>query len=164
MERAPRTVRIDRLVLKSFRPGNPAALDVEIACSKGTYVRSLASDLGDALGVGGHVAALRRTAAGPFALADCVPLETLQVLRDREELAAMDALLQPMDRALAHLPLLRLPESSTFYLRQGQPVLVPNAPCNGMVRVASETGVFLGVGEVLDDGRIAPRRLVVDSL
>lgn len=163
VERAPRSVRIDRLQLRAFRAGNPAAVDVEIACSKGTYVRSLAADLGEALGVGGHVAALRRTAVGPFVAADCVTLETLQQLRDREELAAMDALLLPMDRALGHLPLLRLPESSAFYLRQGQPVLVPNSPCDGMVRVASESGEFLGVGEVLDDGRIAPRRLVVDG-
>jgi tRNA pseudouridine55 synthase len=68
-----------------------------------------------------------------------------------------------MDRALEHLPLLRLPESSGFYLSQGQPVLVRNAPCNGMVRVALESGEFLGVGEILDDGRVAPRRLVVSG-
>jgi tRNA pseudouridine55 synthase len=46
-------------------------------------------------------------------------------------------------------------------MRQGQPVLVPNAPCNGMVRIALESGEFLGVGEILDDGRVAPRRLIV---
>jgi tRNA pseudouridine55 synthase len=68
-----------------------------------------------------------------------------------------------MDEALRHIPLLKLPESSGFYLRQGQPVLVPNAPCDGMVRVALETGEFLGLGEILDDGRVAPRRLVVSG-
>jgi tRNA pseudouridine55 synthase len=66
----------------------------------------------------------------------------------------------PWTIALDHLPLLTLPESSGFYLRQGQPVLVPNAPCDGMVRVALETGEFLGLGEILDDGRVAPRRLL----
>ncbi len=56
---------------------------------------------------------------------------------------------------------MELSESGGFYIRQGQPVLVPNAPCNGMVRVALESGEFLGVGEILDDGRVAPRRLIV---
>ena len=73
----------------------------------------------------------------------------------------MDALLLPADAALSGLPLLQLSESGGFYLRRGQPVQVPNAPSNGMVRVALETGEFLGVGEILDDGRVAPRRLVV---
>ena len=59
------------------------------------------------------------------------------------------------------LPLVRLSESSGFYMRQGQPVLVPNAPCDGMVRVALDSGEFLGIGEILDDGRVAPRRLIV---
>jgi len=57
----------------------------------------------------------------------------------------------------------KLSESGGFYLRQGQPVQVPNAPCNGMVRVALETGEFLGIGEILDDGRVAPRRLIVTA-
>ena len=90
-------------------------------------------------------------------------LDSLQGLRDNDEFAAMDALLRPADEALAHLPLLQLPQSSGFYLRQGQPVLVPNAPCDGMVRVALETGEFLGLGEILDDGRVAPRRLVAEN-
>ena len=59
------------------------------------------------------------------------------------------------------LPLVELSESGGFYMRQGQPLLVPNAPCDGMVRIALETGEFLGVGEILDDGRVAPRRLIV---
>jgi tRNA pseudouridine55 synthase len=163
VERKPRAVNIDRLECLGFRGGNPATLELRVACSKGTYIRSLAADIGEALGCGGHVSSLRRTEVGPFGLAACVTLETLGALRDRDELAAMDGLLTPMDHALGHLPLLHLPESSGFYLRQGQPVLVPNAPCDGMVRVALETGEFLGIGEVLDDGRIAPRRLVVSG-
>ena len=76
---------------------------------------------------------------------------------------ALDALLQPADTALEQFPLLKLPQSSGFYLQQGQPVLVPNAPCDGMVRVALETGEFLGLGEILNDGRVAPRRLVASN-
>jgi tRNA pseudouridine55 synthase len=163
VERSPRTVNIFRLELLDFRPGPRAEADIRVSCSKGTYIRSIAMDLGERLGTGGHVSALRRTQAGPFELSRCVTLDTLEALRERDDLAAMDALLKPMDEALTHIPLLKLPESSGFYLRQGQPVLVPNAPCDGMVRVALETGEFLGLGEILDDGRVAPRRLVVSA-
>jgi len=163
VERQPRSVCIHELTLRDFTGGARATLDLRVACSKGTYIRSLAEDIGQALECGGHVATLRRTAVGPFSIDACVTLETLGALRDRDDQAAMDALLAPMDDALGHLPLLHLPESSGFYLRQGQPVLVPNAPCDGMVRVALETGEFLGIGEVLDDGRVAPRRLVVSG-
>ena len=163
VERKMRQVHIHRLDCLEFSPGAQASLELRVGCSKGTYIRSLAEDIGHRLGCGGHVAELRRTAVGPFELAACVSLDALGALRDRDERAAMDALLAPMDRALDHLPLLHLPESSGFYLRQGQPVLVPNAPCDGMVRVALETGEFLGIGEILDDGRVAPRRLVVGA-
>jgi tRNA pseudouridine55 synthase len=75
----------------------------------------------------------------------------------------MDELLLPADAALDTFPLVRLSESAGFYICQGQPVMVPNAPCDGMVRVALESGEFLGVGEILDDGRVAPRRLIVTN-
>ncbi|GHD37331.1 tRNA pseudouridine(55) synthase TruB [Parahalioglobus pacificus] len=161
VERKSRQVVIHRLELKAFRSGERAEIDIEIECSKGTYVRSIAEDLGQALGVGAHVSALRRTAAGPFKLEDSVTLGTLEALKANDKLAEMDALLLPADNALEDLPLVSLSEAGGYYLRQGQPVLVPNAPCDGMVRVALDSGEFLGVGEILDDGRVAPRRLVV---
>jgi tRNA pseudouridine55 synthase len=80
---------------------------------------------------------------------------------DSGELPAIDALLLPADAALGGLPLVSLSESGGFYMRQGQPVMVPNAPRGGIVRVALHSGEFLGVGEILDDGRVAPRRLIV---
>lgn len=161
VERKSRRVRVHVLELRDFRPGTRAEVDVYLECSKGTYVRSIAEDLGAALGCGAYVSALRRTRAGPFTLEHCVSLRTLEALKDNEQLAQMDALLLPADTALDALPTVRLTESGGFYLRQGQPVLVPNAPHSGMVRVALETGQFLGVGEILDDGRVAPRRLIV---
>ncbi|TGD70950.1 tRNA pseudouridine(55) synthase TruB [Mangrovimicrobium sediminis] len=161
VEREARRVEIKRLELRAFRAGPKPEADIYLECSKGTYVRSLAEDLGKVLGCGAHVGALRRTQAGPFGLQDAVTLQTLESLKQNDELARMDGLLLPADTALDALPLVRLTESGGFYLRQGQPVLVPNAPCNGIVRVALESGEFLGVGEILDDGRVAPRRLVV---
>ena len=161
VERKPRRVTISRLEIRDFRPGKRAEVDVSIACSKGTYVRSIAEDLGRAMNVGAHVGSLRRTAAGPFRLEDSVTLATLEALKANDQLAEMDRLLLPADAALSDLPLVELSESGGFYLRQGQPVLVPNAPCDGMVRVALDSGEFLGIGEILDDGRVAPRRLIV---
>ena len=161
VERKARTVVIKQLQLLAFRAGARPEVDISLRCSKGTYVRSLAEDLGKALGCGAFVSALRRTAAGPFSIEDSVTLNTLEALRGNDEFARLDELLQPPDAALGALPLVRLSESGGFYMRQGQPVMVPNAPCDGIVRVALETGEFLGVGEILDDGRVAPRRLVV---
>lgn len=136
-------------------------IDVRVHCSKGTYIRSLAEDLGAALGCGAYVGSLRRTRAGPFAIEQCIGLPVLQALAEAGEHTAMQQRLLPAEQALMQLPQVALSESAGFYLRQGQPVLVPNAPCDGMVRVALESGEFLGVGEILGDGRVAPRRLMV---
>jgi tRNA pseudouridine55 synthase len=161
VEREARRVVIKQLELRAWRGGERPEMDIYLECSKGTYVRSIAEDLGRALGCGAHVSALRRTMAGPFSIEDSVTLGALEALKGGGQLAEMDALLLPADSALGGLPLVRLSESGGFYMRQGQPVQVPNAPCDGMVRVALESGEFLGVGEILDDGRVAPRRLIV---
>ncbi|MBP6682329.1 MAG: tRNA pseudouridine(55) synthase TruB [Halioglobus sp.] len=163
VERKARRVVIKRLDLCAFRGGAQPQVDIYLECSKGTYVRSIAEDLGRILACGAHVAKLRRTRAGAFDIGDSVTMATLEALRASERIAAMDALLLPADAALEGLPLVRLSSSGGFYMRQGQPVLVPNAPGDGMVRVALETGEFLGIGEILDDGRVAPRRLIVTA-
>jgi tRNA pseudouridine55 synthase len=163
VERKVRRVTIHRLELKAFRPGLHPEVDIEMECTKGTYVRSVAEDLGKALGCGAHVIALRRTRSGPFGIDDCITMPALEVLKGDGREVDMDALLLPSDAALGAIPLVELSESSGFYMRQGQPVLVPNAPGNGMVRIALETGEFLGIGEILDDGRVAPRRLIVTN-
>ena len=124
-------------------------------------MRSLAEDLGRAIGCGAFVSALRRTRAGPFGIEDSVTLNGLEALKGAGESGVLDTLLLPTDAALGALPLVRLSESSGFYMRQGQPVMVSNGPRDGIVRVALDSGEFLGVGEMLDDGRVAPRRLIV---
>jgi tRNA pseudouridine55 synthase len=161
LERKPRPVVIKQLQLRAFRGGDRPEVDIYLECSKGTYVRSLAEDLGRAMGCGAFVSVLRRTRAGPFSIEDSLTLDALEAMRDTSELPELDNFLLPADAALDALPLVRLSESGGFYMRQGQPVLVPNAPRGGIVRVALETGEFLGVGEILDDGRVAPRRLIV---
>jgi tRNA pseudouridine55 synthase len=161
VERQPRPVTIHQLELLAFRPGVRAEVDVTVVCSKGTYIRTLAEDLGNALGYGAHVSVLRRTMAGPFTEQMAISLTALEALKEHEVFDDMDALLLPMDAAVEQMPMVRLTESGGFYIRQGQPVLVANSPRSGMVRVGLESGEFLGIGEILDDGRLAPRRLIV---
>lgn len=160
VERQARAVTIYRLGLLAFRPGVRAEADLEIHCSKGTYVRSLAEDIGERLGCGAHVSALRRVRSGPYSETDCVSLEQVEALAEAREFDALNALVRPVETALADFPAVELPENSSYYLRQGQPVLAPNLPTEGMVKVVLDSGEFLGVGEILDDGRLAPRRLV----
>ena len=161
VERKPRSVVIKTLQMRAFRGGERPEADIYLECSKGTYVRSLAEDLGRAIGCGAFVSALRRTRAGPFGIEDSMTLNGLEALKGNGEAGVLDTLLLPTDAALGALPLVRLSESSGFYMRQGQPVMVSNGPRDGIVRVALDSGEFLGVGEMLDDGRVAPRRLIV---
>lgn len=157
VDRAARRVRIDTYELVSFT--SPVAV-VDITCSKGTYVRTLAEDLGAALGCGAYMSALRRRAAGPYRLAEAWTLEALTAQAEAGGYAALDALLLAEDSALGHLVATTLSAEGTHYLRQGQAVRpVGMVPVPGLVRVYGDSGVFLGVGEALADGRIAPRRL-----
>ncbi|OQX36999.1 MAG: tRNA pseudouridine(55) synthase TruB, partial [Candidatus Sedimenticola endophacoides] len=114
---------------------------------------------GEVLGCGAHVAALRRTGLGPYREADMVTMERIEAAA-REGNEALDALLLGVDSALGHWPQVRLTADSAFYLGQGQAVLVPNAPTGGPVRIYDPNGRFLGIGEILDDGRVAPRRMI----
>ena len=135
-------------------------VDIRVHCSKGTYVRTLAEDIGERLGCGAHVSELRRTAVGPYA--DEGQLVTLDRLRELKanDMPAMDKLLLPLETALTQWPGVELSADAAFYLRQGQPVLVPRAPTSGWVRLYVGNRSFLGMGEILDDGRVAPRRLI----
>ena len=159
VERQPRRVTIHRF---DVRRTEGEHIEVEVLCSKGTYIRTLAEDLGTELGCGASVAALRRIGAGPFGADDMMELSMIESMAS-EGPGALDALLQPMEAAVSQWPSVRLPEGVAFYLRKGQPVLVPHSPTEGWVRIHSERAGFIGVGEVLDDGRIAPRRLFVSG-
>ncbi len=160
VELEARPVTIHVLQLLDFRPGEVAEADLRIHCSKGTYVRMLAVAIGRQLGCGGHIAALRRHRVGAFADADMISMECLTELSEAGRLAEMDALLHPVDEAVDHLPELCLRVVDRHYLRSGQLVRATGAPSSGLVRLRLEDGAFLGVGEVLDDGRLRSRRLV----
>jgi tRNA pseudouridine55 synthase len=156
VERTPREITIHRLdLLKVELP----ELELDVQCSKGTYVRTLAEDIGEALGCGAHVVGLRRTGVGPYGAAEMVSMAQVEAAAaDGPE--ALDALLLPIDSALGGWPAVRLSADAAYYLKQGQPVLVPKAPTEGWVRLYDVDESFIGLGEVEDDGRIAPRRLM----
>jgi len=154
VERAPRRVTVSEFRRVSL---DGDRLAVEIACSKGTYIRSLAHDLGEALGCGAHVAELRRVAVGTLRVEGATTLAAIEALPTSE---ARATLLKPVDTMLTGLPAVELTSLAAHYLRQGQAVTVRHGLALGWVRLYEPERGFLGLGEVLDDGRVAPRRLL----
>jgi tRNA pseudouridine55 synthase len=154
--REPRRVSIYALRLMEF---GADFLDLDVHCSKGTYIRSLVEELGASLVCGGHVEQLRRTAVGMLSVDHAVTLSHMETLDDGERLS----LLLPLTAIADELPLFKLTAEVAFFLRRGQAVFVPNAPTAGLVRLFSREGAFLGIGEVTDAGMIAPKRLVKES-
>ena len=159
VEREPRQITIHAMQLGEVAGDE---FELQVHCSKGTYVRTLAEDMGEALGCGAHVVALRRTSVGPYA---GLTMFTLEQVREKAEqgLDALDGLLLPVDTALGEWPAILLNRDSAYYLKMGQPVLVPKAPTQGWVRLYEEDDAFIGVGQVQDDGRIAPKRLMAGN-
>ena len=165
VEREARPVTVYEFEVLGFYPGENATMDCRISCSKGTYIRSLAEDIGRDLKVGGYVASLRRTAAGPFKESQAFTLESLTELRGDERAEVLDNRLLPMDAPVSSLEKVTLLDSSAFYFSRGQAVMDIEASRCGeegdIVRVFQESGDFLGVGEITGDGGVAPKRLVV---
>ncbi len=155
VERASRRIVIHELRLLAFAAD---VVDLEVHCSKGTYVRSLAEVLGRVLGCGGHVEILRRTAVGTLDIAAALTMDALEAL----SLAERDAHIRPMDQLVAHMPAVELNDEMSRRVRQGNPLFVPQAPARGWVRLYGRDLGFLGLGEVLDDGRVGPRRMLAN--
>ncbi|MCS2156244.1 tRNA pseudouridine(55) synthase TruB [Scandinavium sp. H11S7] len=144
-------------------------LELEIHCSKGTYIRTIIDDLGEKLGCGAHVTMLRRLAVSRYPVDRMVTLEHLQALvAQAEELdipaaQLLDPLLMPMDSPAEDFPVVNLPLTSSVYFKNGNPVRTADVQVHGLVRVTEgEDGKFIGMGEIDDEGRVAPRRLVVE--
>ncbi len=153
IERQARVVTIHDIKVDSF------AVDVAVitvTCSKGTYIRTLAEDIGKQLGCGAHLIGLRRTATAGYDVSQALTLEQFEAMSDEERLAA----LAPPDSAVQYLPAITLDADSAFYLLQGQPVWRGGAIPAGLLRLYNEQQVFLGLGELQSDGKIAPKRLM----
>ena len=155
VEREPRPVTVYEIKMLGFQDD---LLALEIACSKGTYIRTLAHDLGEILGCGAHVVQLRRLASGDVSIDKAVTLGQLTALASPAERAQ---LLQPVDSVLHAVPDVHLTSLAAHYLKQGQSVSARHGLAPGWVRLYEGDSRFLGMGQVLDDGQVAPRRLLV---
>lgn len=149
----PRQVRIEKLQL-AFEP--PDRLRFSVTCGGGTYIRSLAEDIGRSIGCGAHLAALRRVASGPLTEQMAVRYETLETLTDEQRLAA----LLPPDTLLYGLPRLELDDRTAANLLQGRRTVAPAGQSVGKSKIYERSGQFLGVAEVTPDGRLVPVRLM----
>ncbi len=163
--RESRKITVYEIVLHRFEGDE---VEMEVHCSKGTYIRTIVDDLGEMLGCGAHVTMLRRTAVAKYPYEKMVTLEHLNELLEqahREEIAPrelLDPLLMPMDTAVEDLPEVNLIPDLADMVQHGQPVQVLGAPEQGVLRLTmGEERLFIGVGEMNDDGKIAPKRLVV---
>ena len=155
VERAPRPVTILHLELERL---DGELLEIAVDCSKGTYIRSLAQDIGEALGCGAHLAALRRTRIGPLRVEDAVTLEALEAM----DAAQRDGCLRPVDLLLAGLPAVELDGADVGRFCHGQAVPVARPGGAPAVRVYGGER-FLGLGRMLVGGRVAPQRLVASE-
>ncbi len=159
VERKARSVTIYDIEFISLRTDDQQRLilELEVACSKGTYVRTLAEDIAKKLHCGAHITALRRLSVGPYH-GEMLTIEQLTELAAQGE-EKLDSCLQPIDSGVADWPDVHLGTDAAFYVQQGQAVMVPHAPTQGWVRIYDQSH-FLGLGEIQDDGLVAPRRMI----
>ena len=151
--RAPRRIHIASLELEHYAEGE---LRINVTCSKGTYIRVLAEDIGAALGCGACLAALTRTEVGRFGLDAAIALDALGGLSEPERLAR----LLPVDALVAELPRLELDQDQATRLLRGQPVARFHAVAPGLVRIYGPDAAFLGLAEAAQPDRLVARRLV----
>lgn len=169
IEREARPITVYELQFIRFE-GNE--LELEIHCSKGTYIRTIIDDLGEMLGCGAHVIYLRRVQVANYPYERMVTLEQLAALRAQVDAgegsfeSLLDSLLLPMDTAVVHFPTVNLTEETAAYFKQGQPVRadIGSLAEGDMVRVTyGPAQRFIGIALISEDMRVAPRRLVVEN-
>lgn len=159
VERRPRRVVVLRAELLAFRPGQVAEAELDVQCGRGTYMRVLAADIGEALGTGGLLAWLERTGYGPMRIEDAVSLERLAAMPDPA------AALLPMETAVGALPRLDLAPPLAVQVRRGQSVWVPRLPeprPQGVCRAHAADGELLAVGD-LQGNLYRPHKVLVSG-
>ena len=156
IERAARTITIHNIEINAF---DQDVATITVKCSKGTYIRTLAEDIGAQLGCGAHLIGLRRTATANYQISQAITLEQFEAMSP----AQRALLLLPADSAVQHLPAITLDADSTFYLQQGQAIWQSGSVPQGLIRLYNEQHEFLGLGEQQSDGKIAPKRLIVNK-
>jgi tRNA pseudouridine55 synthase len=155
VEREARPVTVYRCELVQF---NGDEIELEIECSKGTYVRNIIDDLGERLGCGAHVISLRRNFVAEYPPQAMVTIEQLEA--DRATGNSLDGHLLPVDSPVMALSEVELDFASAGYFCHGQAIFMPDLVEGEDYRVYDENGQFLGVAQMSDDGMLQPRRLV----
>jgi tRNA pseudouridine55 synthase len=150
IERPARPVTIHRLILLAF---DDQTLTLEVTCSKGTYIRTLAEDIGAGLGCGGYVETLHRTQTGPFVLDESMTIDYLETLDD----TTRDALLLPTWAPVADMPRVQLDDGEDFYFCRGQSVMVSQSAGEYLVFAHDK---LLGLGRVDDERQLHPKRVM----
>jgi tRNA pseudouridine55 synthase len=153
VKRKARLITIHLITVEDFRQDEAI---ITVTCTKGTYIRTLVEDIGKQLGCGAHLIGLRRTATADYKITQTITLEQLEAMT----LEQREAALLPEDSAVQHLPAITLDDNSVIYLQQGQSVWKSGAVHKGLLRLYSEQQAFLGLGELVSDGKIAPKRLI----
>lgn len=151
--RQARLIHIKKIEVSAFL--NDTA-EIIVTCSKGTYIRTLAEDIGAKLGCGAHLIGLRRTETAGYLLSQAITLEQLEAL----SLEAREAQLLPVDSAIAHFPKVTLNQDAAYFLMQGQAVWQSGRIPSDDLRLYDENNSFLGLGFLQEDGKIAPKRLI----
>jgi tRNA pseudouridine55 synthase len=156
IERKSRIINIRKIIVENF------AVDIAqitVTCSKGTYIRTLAEDIGNKLGCGAHLIGLRRIETAGYLLPNAITIEKLEAM----PIEARETLLLPVDSAIAHLPVVTLNADAAFYMMQGQAVWQAGKTPDSDLRLYDEQNNFLGLGYLQSDGKIAPKRLIKNN-
>lgn len=153
IDRKARTVHIRQITLNTYADG---VAELSVTCSKGTYIRTLAEDIGNRLGCGAHLIGLRRTATAGYDISQTISIDMLESLTQ----AQRDQLLLPVDSAIEDIPKVVLNADAAYYLLQGQAVWQSGKIPDSDLRLYDEQQQFLGLGFLQSDGKIAPKRLL----
>lgn len=158
IERQARPVTIHEIKLLDW---NESEIKLEVWCSKGTYIRTLAEDIGEQLGCGAHVISLRRIEVASLSINQAWTIEQLE---NMENIQMRRRCVLGADQMLSDWPDIQLPAEHQRYFRQGQAVWLPRLPSTGWFRVYDQEQAFIGIAEINSEGRLAPRRLMADPV
>ena len=156
VERAPRKITIHQLTMLAF---DGQTLDIDVSCSKGTYIRTLGEDIGRELGCGAHLSALHRSSVDAFDEGEAFSMTQLEDLQ-AQGMAQLDALLLPVSAALTQFPEIILNASDTRDIRLGRRIALEESAEPGLRRLCSPEAVFLGLGELAANGELSAKRLM----
>lgn len=158
VEREARDVTISELTLLNFDP-KEQTMSLDVHCTKGTYIRNLVDDMGEALGCGAHVIELRRLGVSQFTADQMISMETLNKLREQEAFAELDNFILPLESIAHTLPKIELTASAAFKLNHGESIENLSPLKKGFVSLQMPDQTFFGIGEITPEGRLIPKRL-----